>query len=211
MRDIPGWVGGALGVGALVGAFHLGGRVGATAPSEAAIERPSSTQVASVVPPAPEAALQVQCEPGQRAIVETRAAGAPAIVTCVSEARSVPERATAHALTTPSGQAYAPGVIPVAEAAPVAAVRPAVMTGPTEIYQPRPRRASYERRGEAAPARRSWERSAVVIGSSAAVGATLGGLAKGKKGALIGGIVGGGAATVWDQVTRRRGHEVDRR
>jgi hypothetical protein len=31
-------------------------------------------------------------------------------------------------------------------------------------------------------------------------------LTKGKKGALIGGLIGGGAATVWDQVTRRQGN-----
>ena len=51
---------------------------------------------------------------------------------------------------------------------------------------------------------RTKTKSAVIIGSSAAVGATIGGLTKGKKGALIGGLLGGGAATVWDQVTRRQ-------
>lgn len=203
MRDIPGWVGGALGVGALVGAFHLGGRAGATAPRTPTVEGPSSGLVAGVVPPAPEGSMQVQCEPGQRAVVETRVSGAPAMVTCVSDARPVPAPATAVAMTA-NAPAYAPHTVPVADITPVAAARPAVMTAPTEVYQPRPRRAAYERRGEAAPARRTWERSAVIIGSSAAVGATVGGLAKGKKGALIGGIVGGGAATVWDQVTRRR-------
>lgn len=203
MRDIPGWVGGALGVGALVGAFHLGGRAGATASTTATADRPSSGLVASVVPPVPEASTQVQCEPGQRAVVETRVSGVPAMVTCVSDARPVPTPAPAIALTA-NAPGYAAHVIPAADTRPVAAARPAVLTAPTEVYQPRPRRAAYERRGEAAPARRTWERSAVIIGSSAAVGATVGGLAKGKKGALIGGIVGGGAATVWDQVTRRR-------
>lgn len=203
MREIPGWVGGALGVVALVGAFHLGGRAGAAVPGSSAAERPSSAQAAPV---APDGGWQVQCEPGQRAVVTARADTAPATVTCVSDAR--PVAAPALALTSASAPAYAAAVVPVRDAAPVAGVRPAVLTAPTEVYQPRPRRAAYERRGEAAPATRTWERSAVIIGSSAAVGATLGGLTKGKKGALIGGIVGGGAATVWDQVTRRRSSDL---
>lgn len=210
MRDIPGWVGGALGVGALVGAFHLGGRVDATAPSPAAVEQASSAPVTSVVPPLVDGPLQVQCEPGQRAVVDTRMSGAPAMVTCVSDARPVVERAPAAAPTT-LAPFHPSGVIPIAETAPSAAVRPAVITAPVEVYRPRPRPTTYERRGEAAPATRTWERSAVIIGSSAAVGATVGGLTKGKKGALIGGIVGGGAATVWDQVTRRRADDGYRR
>ena len=35
MRSIPGWVAGALGVSAIVGAFYLGGRVGATSATDA--------------------------------------------------------------------------------------------------------------------------------------------------------------------------------
>ena len=51
---------------------------------------------------------------------------------------------------------------------------------------------------------RSVAKSAIIIGSSAGVGAGVGGAVKGKKGALIGAAIGGGAATLWDQVTRRR-------
>ena len=50
---------------------------------------------------------------------------------------------------------------------------------------------------------RSWKKSAVIIGSAAGVGAGVGGATKGKKGALIGAAIGGGAAAIWDQVTRR--------
>jgi hypothetical protein len=46
---------------------------------------------------------------------------------------------------------------------------------------------------------------AIIAGSTAA-GAIVGGVAKGKKGALIGGLIGGGAAAIWDQVTRRKGN-----
>jgi len=50
---------------------------------------------------------------------------------------------------------------------------------------------------------RSVKKSAVIIGSSAAVGAGVGALSGGKKGALIGAAIGGGGAAVWDQITRR--------
>jgi len=50
---------------------------------------------------------------------------------------------------------------------------------------------------------RSVKKSAVIIGSSAAVGAGVGALSGGKKGALIGAAIGGGGAAIWDQITRR--------
>jgi hypothetical protein len=46
--------------------------------------------------------------------------------------------------------------------------------------------------------------SARKIGGAAVGGAILGALIGGKKGAAIGAIVGGGGATLWDQVTRRK-------
>ena len=51
--------------------------------------------------------------------------------------------------------------------------------------------------------KRSVKKSAVIIGSSAAVGAGVGALTGGKKGALIGAAIGGGGAAIWDQITRR--------
>ncbi len=52
--------------------------------------------------------------------------------------------------------------------------------------------------------RRSWQKSALIIGGSAGAGAGVGAAVGGKKGALIGAAIGGGAATVYDQITRRR-------
>jgi hypothetical protein len=51
---------------------------------------------------------------------------------------------------------------------------------------------------------RTWQKSAIIIGSSAGVGAGVGAAVGGKKGALIGAAIGGGSATIWDQVTRRK-------
>ena len=51
---------------------------------------------------------------------------------------------------------------------------------------------------------RSVQKSALIIGGSAAGGAGIGAAIGGKKGALIGALLGGGGATVWDQITRRK-------
>lgn len=198
MRDIPGWVVGAVGVGVLVGAFYLGGRAESVAAAASAPDTATATIATAAMPEA----LQVECEPGQRAVVTTAATPAAPRVSCVTDARPVGLVQGAPAFAASS--TVRPEVLTVADA-PYPAARPAVITQPVEVYRPRSRPVS---RGEAAPPKRTWERSAVIIGSSAAIGATVGGLAKGKKGALIGGIVGGGAATVWDQVTRRRADDV---
>ena len=51
--------------------------------------------------------------------------------------------------------------------------------------------------------RRSWQKTALVIGGTTAAGAGLGGLIGGKKGALIGAALGGGGSTLFE-ATRRR-------
>jgi hypothetical protein len=48
------------------------------------------------------------------------------------------------------------------------------------------------------PARRSWKKTAMVIGGSSAGGAGIGGIIGGKKGALIGAALGGGAASIYE-------------
>lgn len=51
--------------------------------------------------------------------------------------------------------------------------------------------------------KRSWQKSAMIIGGSAASGAGVGAIVGGKKGALIGTALGGGAASIYE-ATRRR-------
>jgi len=93
-------------------------------------------------------------------------------------------------------------------AAPVSYVQRAGDAQPAVIRRtPAPRAASVQRIStarEPAVKKRSTRRSVVIIAGSTAAGAVIGGVAKGKKGAVIGGIVGGAAATIWDQVTRRK-------
>jgi hypothetical protein len=79
-------------------------------------------------------------------------------------------------------------------AAPVAVER--VATRPRTVYRTvdaQDRVVVSER-----PARRSWKKSGLMIGGSAASGAGVGGILGGKKGALIGAALGGGAASIYE-------------
>jgi hypothetical protein len=49
---------------------------------------------------------------------------------------------------------------------------------------------------------RSWQKTAMVIGGSAAGGAGVGAIVGGKKGALIGAALGGGAASIYEATKR---------
>jgi hypothetical protein len=74
---------------------------------------------------------------------------------------------------------------------------PAVATTPvrTVTVTDTPRRVVH--RVERAPTR-DWKKTALVIGGSTAGGAGIGGLFGGKKGALIGAAIGGGASTIYE-------------
>jgi len=64
------------------------------------------------------------------------------------------------------------------------------------------RRVSTQRVAREVEPRRSWQKSALLIGGSAGAGAGLGAVMGGKKGALAGAAIGGGAAAIYDQVKR---------
>jgi hypothetical protein len=109
-------------------------------------------------------------------------------------------------------QNAAPQFIPVSypgsSLRPVAA--PAVVNS-VPVTRPAPRRSTssarddrrIEREREVAAREdvrdnRSWSKTAMVIGGSAASGAGVGGIVAGKKGALIGAAIGGGAASIFE-------------
>src|SRR4051812_48381230 len=56
---------------------------------------------------------------------------------------------------------------------------------------------------EEAPAQRTWKKTAMIVGGSAASGAGVGAIMGGKKGALIGAAIGGGAASIYESTKRR--------
>src|SRR5438128_200410 len=64
-------------------------------------------------------------------------------------------------------------------------------------------RAPNVTRSRAERRHRSWAKSALIIGGSAGTGAGIGGIVNGKKGALIGAALGGGAASVYEAARRR--------
>ena len=64
------------------------------------------------------------------------------------------------------------------------------------------RRVSTQRVSSEVKPRRTWQKSALLIGGSAGAGAGVGALVGGKKGALAGAAIGGGAAAIYDQVKR---------
>jgi hypothetical protein len=110
----------------------------------------------------------------------------------------------------PGAVATLPGYSPYAQAtplvaAPYAAPQPQVRyVSDRAVQQPTVRRVASPRQVyEPDTPKRSWQKSALLIGGSAAGGAGLGGLIGGKKGALAGAALGGGAAAIYDQVKRR--------
>jgi hypothetical protein len=107
-------------------------------------------------------------------------------------ASSLPPLAYQQAGPSLQPQVYGPGAPTVAQPA---VYQPAATTvqEPRVVYEPEP---------EIRRSKRSWKKSAVIIGSSAAIGAGVGGATSGKKGALIGAAIGGGGAAIWDAVTR---------
>jgi uncharacterized protein YcfJ len=112
--------------------------------------------------------------------------------------------------SAPGAMATLPGYSPYATATPLAgpsyvATQPQYVSERVVTQRPVVRRVSTTRQSSYEPdvPRRSWQKSALLIGGSAAGGAGLGGLIGGKKGALAGAALGGGAAAIYDQVKRR--------
>jgi hypothetical protein len=72
-------------------------------------------------------------------------------------------------------------------------VRPArtVAQAPRRVVQPEVRRSD-----------RDWKKTAMIIGGSSAAGAGVGAIFGGKKGALIGAAIGGGASTIYETTKR---------
>jgi len=161
----------------------------------------NTQELAAAQPGAP---VVVSCEPNQRTLVRPTMVNGAVVsqVECVSTgqpaayaqraAAPVSYRAARVFETARDPELEDARVIPASYPAPAA----------------RPVRANQvvygDDRVEPVKRGRSVKKSAVIIGSSAGVGAAVGAAAKGKKGALIGAAIGGGGAAIWDQITRRK-------
>ena len=127
----------------------------------------------------------VNCGEGRQALVRPVAMGAR-----FSQIECVPTASTM----------MAPGVIPAVQtyaAQPVERV----------VYRERPVTrtvSSSSRSREVVHQGRSWKKSALIIGGSAAGGAGLGAIVDGKSGAKKGAIIGGVGGLVYDLATRNK-------
>jgi len=130
----------------------------------------------------------MQCQPYEEAVLRRAVVAGREVtdVTCI----------TRNAAYVPQG-AYAQPV----SYAPQPVYRDEIVTRPVTrtrtVSQPARQRVTTARR-EAESEERSWGKTAMIIGGSSGAGAGIGGLIAGKKGALIGAAIGGGAATVYE-------------
>jgi len=136
----------------------------------------------------------VQCEPSQEATLQRSfvAGREVAQVTCVSRV------AAPQAVYAP-GPAYYQGPAGFASQ-PDIVERPVTRT---QTVRPRAQRVVYTQAREEVKPKRSWKKTALVIGGSAGAGAGIGALAGGKKGALIGAAIGGGSGAVYEVIKRK--------
>jgi hypothetical protein len=135
----------------------------------------------------------VQCEPHQEATLQrTFVAGREvAQVTCVNRV------AAPQPVYAPAQSFYQ---APTGYAAPDIVERPVTRT---QTVRPRAQRVVYTQAREEVKPKRSWKKTALVIGGSAGAGAGIGALAGGKKGALIGAAIGGGSGAIYEAIKRK--------
>ena len=181
----------------------IGGLVaGAVALGAAAVMRPSPAptfamepQSAYAMPVANTASLNngavLQCQPHEEAVLQRALVGGREVsaMTCITRANAAPAY-------------YAqPGYAQPLYGQPV--YRDDMVTRPVVRTSAPVRRASTQSRETArSEDRRSWGKTAMIIGGGAGSGAGIGGLIGGKKGALIGAAIGGGAATIYESTKR---------
>jgi hypothetical protein len=176
MRTFLSAILGVIAIGVLLIAYGLFNPRSATADSYQ-VARPAFADRVSVRDEGPVGApqLQLRCEPGQRAVIR-QVAGAAA-GECIDD----------------TSLGYAPRASQASVAYPVNEVR--------TIRQVKPLRTSQSTRRTAARVERSgrdWGKTAMVIGGTGAAGAGIGALFGGKKGALIGAALAGGAGTLYE-------------
>ena len=146
--------------------------------------QPVGLSTAGLAATAPAAPTVMRCAPGQQAVLQQSIVDGRVVTTADCAWDSNAMQAAAYA--------------PAARTMPVADI---------VEYQPRARPVRYVQeapvRRSAVRPKRSWQKSALVIGGSAGAGAGIGALAGGKKGALIGAAIGGGAGSIFEAIKRR--------
>ena len=108
------------------------------------------------------------------------------------------------AAAAPMGFVTTPGYV-TTQPAPAPRVVVQESPAPARVYRtaaPASQRVVVRETEEARP-QRTWTKTAMIVGGSAASGAGVGGLVGGKKGAMVGAAIGGGAASIYEATKRR--------
>jgi hypothetical protein len=149
--------------------------------------QPAAAAPGALLPASASGVTVVRCGPADTPITVRTAGNAPVDVECAA-----PGIASALAPVTyvPAGAA---GFVPAPVAAAPRVVRAAIVDDAPHVVRTVSREAP----------RRSKAKTALVIGGSTAAGAGIGGLAGGKKGALIGAALGGGGAAIFEALKRK--------
>lgn len=178
-----------------------------------ATQNPTGVRAPETAAGQPGSPVVVSCEPHQRTLVRPVVVNGATLsqVECVAadpQGAAYAQAGQANLAPQPVQAAYGYTPAPVYTAQPVvyrelppAQVVPARRTS-TAARPIRTRQVVYDEPVEIKK-KRSVKKSAAIIAGSAAAGAGIGAVAKGKKGALIGAAIGGGGAAIWDQITRR--------
>lgn len=139
----------------------------------------------------------LQCQPFEEAVLRRAVVAGREVtdVTCITRSSAyVPQGAYAQ----PIGYAPQQPVYRDDGSEGNTVTRPVTRT--RTVSQPARQRTTTARREEESD--RSWGKTAMIIGGSSGAGAGIGGLIAGKKGALIGAAVGGGAAAIYESRKR---------
>lgn len=150
----------------------------------------------------PSTPVVVACEPNQRTLVRPVVVNGASVsqIECVSSGEAPVFAQTTAAQPVPVTYYRAPvrnvGLSDTRYVAAPSYPSARVVPARQVVYDERPVREV--RHG------RSVKKSAIIVGSSAGIGAGVGAAISGKKGALIGAALGGGGAAIWDQMTRRK-------
>ncbi len=187
MKTIIGSAIGVLAVGLVLIGFGLRGAATSNAPAFVAPQSIASGNsnvlpVSDVSGATAGGPVMVNCAPGQRALVRQVAINGQA----VSQVACVADQATALA-----SDGYAAVGSQAVRPVSYQGARASDLTERRVVYQqPTTPRTTREQR--------SWKKPLLVIGGSTAAGAGIGGIIGGKKGALIGAALGGGASTLYE-------------
>ena len=131
----------------------------------------------------------VQCQPYEEAVLRRAFVNGRemAEVTCITR------------MDDRSATAYQPQPAYAAQPVVRTVQRPAARQ---RVAYSQPREADVREADRRAENKRSWGKTAMIIGGSSGAGAGVGALVGGKKGALIGAAIGGGAATIYESTKR---------